>query len=104
MSSPDEKRPSPERQEMSLTQVQRWIISLLIFVLCAFPVGGLIGLSHAVLKQDRTGSAIGLAIMSGVIGTIGVAGMRIAHQRSLLTPLLLLGMVPALIGAFFVFR
>lgn len=87
---------------MSTEQVQRWVISLLIFVICAFPVGALIALSHAVLDQDRRGSAIGFLIMSGVIGTIAVAGMRVVHQRPILSPLLLLGPIPAAIGAYFV--
>ena len=92
-----------KRKEMSIEQVQRWVVSLLIIAISSFPIGGLIGASYTVLHQDRRGAAIGLIIMAGVIGVLALGAMRIIHKRSLATPLLLLGMLPATIAAYFLF-
>jgi uncharacterized membrane protein HdeD (DUF308 family) len=99
----NERREELRREdERSLKQVQHWVITLLIFMFAAFPIGGLIGASQAMLDQKRS-SSIGLMIMAGVIGLAAVAIMRFVHQKSALTPLLLLGIVPALIASYFVF-
>lgn len=88
---------------MTTEQVQRWVVSLLVFAITSFPIGGLIAVSHAVLKQDRRGAAISLMVMAGVIGVISVSIMRILHKRSLATPLLILGVLPAAIASYWVF-
>lgn len=103
MSSPDPVQPRVKRAEMSTEQVQRWVVSLLVFAISAFPIGGLIGVSHVVLNQDRRGAAICLMIMAGVIGVLSISVMRIIHKRSLATPLLILGVLPAAIASFWVF-
>lgn len=95
--------PRARRPEMSTDQVQRWVVSLLVFAICSFPVGGLIGVSLAVRDEDRRGAAIGLTIMAGVIGVICVGAIRIIHKRSLVTPLLILGALPAAIAAYFLY-
>lgn len=88
---------------MSTEQVQRWVMSLLVFAITAFPIGGLIGVSHVILGQHRRGAAIALMVMAGVIGMIAVGVMRVIHQRPLATPLILLGLIPAAIASIFVF-
>lgn len=88
---------------MTIEQVQRWVVSLLVFAICSFPVGALIGASHAALNQDRHDTAIGLTIMTGVIGVICVGAIRIIHKRSVATPLLILGALPASIAAYVLF-
>ncbi len=102
MSSP-EPAPRARRSEMTTEQVQRWVVSLLVFAITSFPIGGLIAVSHAVLDQDRRGAAICLMIMAGVIGMLSIGVMRIIHKRSLATPLMLLGLVPAAIASYFIF-
>lgn len=99
----NERREELRREdERSLKQVQHWVITLLIFMFAAFPIGGLIGASHAML-DDKKSSSIGLMVMAGVIGLAAVAIMRFVHQKTVATPLLLLGVVPAAIAAYFVF-
>ena len=95
--------PRPRRTELTTEQVQRWVVSLLVFAITSFPIGGLIAVSHVVLGQDRRGAAICLMGMAAVIGIISVSVMRIIHGRSLATPLLILGILPAAIASFFVF-
>ena len=97
--------PQPKRRnDMTTEQVQRWVISLLVFAISAFPIGGLIAASYSELHNDRRGAAIGLMIMAGVIGVLALSAIRIIHKRSLVTPLLILGVVPASIAAYFIFR
>lgn len=88
---------------MSTEQVQRWVVSLLVFAITSFPIGGLIAVSHTVLGQDRRGAAIALMVMAGVIGVLSISIMRIIHKRSLATPLLILGVLPAAIASYWVF-
>ena len=97
--------PDPEmrKKEMSIEQVQRWVVSLLIFAISAFPIGGLIGAGYAIRNQGRHGAAVGLTIMAGVIGVLALGAMRIIHKRSVATPLLMLGMLPAAIAAYVLF-
>lgn len=103
MPSSADSQPRKRREEMSIDQVQRWVVSLLIFAISTFPIGGLIGVSYATLNQGRRGSAIGLIIMAGVIGVIGVGAIRIVHKRPVATPLLVLGVLPAAIAAYVIF-
>ena len=102
MSSPEPSRRT-KRPEMTTEQVQRWVVSLLVFAITSFPIGGLIGVSHVVLGQDRRGAAICLMAMAGFIGMLSIGVMRVIHKRSLATPLLILGLLPAAIAAIFVF-
>lgn len=89
---------------MSTEQVQRWVISVLVFAISTFPIGGLIAASYSELHNGRRGAAIGLMIMAGVIGVIALGAIRIIHKRSAASPLLILGIVPASIAAYFIFR
>ncbi|MEO6470278.1 MAG: hypothetical protein ABIR57_00525 [Aeromicrobium sp.] len=93
-----------KRDEMSVEQVQRWVITVLVFAITSFPIGGLVAVSHSVHGQeDRRGSAIGLMIMAGVIGVLAVGAMRMIHKRSVATPLLILGVLPAAVASYFIF-
>lgn len=100
MTQPEQR---PKRTEMTTEQVQRWVVSLLIFAITSFPIGGLIGVSHVLLGQDRRGAAISLMVMAGIIGMLAIVVMRIIHKRSVATPLVLLGLLPAAIASVFVF-
>ncbi len=88
---------------MTTEQVQRWVVSLLVFAITSFPIGGLIAASHSFFGDDRRGSAIGLLGMAGIIGMIAIGVMRVIHKRSIASPLILLGLLPAAIAAIFIF-
>lgn len=92
-----------KRADMTTEQVQRWVVSLLVFAITSFPIGGLIAVSRVVLNQDRRGAAICLMIMAGVIGILAISVMRIIHKRSLATPLMFLGILPAALASLWVF-
>ena len=87
---------------MSLTQVQKWVMSSLAVTTILHLVVGLV-VAAAVVDDDRLDARIGLLIIAGAFGVLSVAAAFAIHQKSLLTPWLALGAIPALIGIVFVF-
>jgi hypothetical protein len=84
---------------MSLTTVQRWIMSSLAVTTILHLSGGLV---LAARYADPHSSKIGLLVISGAFGLVAFAAGLLIHGRSPLHPLLLLGLLPALIGAWWV--
>jgi hypothetical protein len=91
-----------DAEEKSLDLVQRWIISALLIVVLGGPAAALAAYSSH-LAGIHDDSAVPLWVMSGVIGLLAAAGVLIVHRRSLVSPLLLAGLVPAAIAAFYIF-
>lgn len=85
---------------MSLTRVQRWVMSTLA-VTTIFHMSA--GLVLAAMYVPTLDAQIGLLAVSGAFGVVAVAAGVLIHQRSPLTPWLLLGLVPPAIGAWLVF-
>ena len=51
---------------------------------------------------DRAGARPGLLFISGVVGLMAMAGMRAINLKRILTPWLLLGLLPAvLVGLYY---
>lgn len=98
---PANPRPATPPGGMSLTSVQRWVMSsLAVTTVGHFAVG--IVVAAAYVGDERAGADVGLLVVAGVLGMLGVAAGFLIHERSPLTPWLLVGTVPALVGAFFV--
>ena len=84
---------------MSLTSVQRWIMSTLAVTTILHLSGGLV---LAAWSVDVTSSKVGLLVISAAFGLIAFAAGLVIHGRSPLHPLLLLGLVPPALGAWWV--
>ena len=84
---------------MSLTSVQRWIMSSLAVTTILRLAGGLV---LAARVADVRSSQIGLLVLSAVCGVLAFGAGVLIHGKSPLHPLLLLGLVPALLGAWWV--
>jgi hypothetical protein len=84
---------------MSLTSVQRWIMSTLAVTTILHLSGGLV---LAAKVADVRSSQIGLLVIAGAFGVLAFAAGLLIHGKGLLHPLLLLGLVPPLIGAWWV--
>jgi hypothetical protein len=54
------------------------------------------------VRTEHT-SGVGLWVMSGVVGLMTTVGVLLTHQRSLLSPWLLLGVLPSADSASYVF-
>jgi hypothetical protein len=77
---------------MQVERVQRWVASALVLTVCTLFATGMAILSGTV---DRSGARPGLLAISCVVGLMAMVGVRVINQRSVLTPWLLLGFVPA---------
>jgi hypothetical protein len=93
--------PAPATEGMSITQVQQWILSVLAFTVIEHFAAGL---AIAGIFSDAQDARVGLNILAGITGTIAVLAFRALRARSLLSPWLLLGPLPGLIGAWLTFR
>jgi hypothetical protein len=84
---------------MNNETVQRWVASVNLIHVGSVPAITLAVHSIGVAHTDY-GKGVGLWIMSGVIGLITAAGVRLIFQRSVLSVWLILGIVPTAITGF----
>lgn len=98
----DNPRPAPrsarDGDPMSLSQVQRWVMSVLAVTTIEHLSAGLVVAAYF-LEDDRPGAQAGLLVVAGFFGMVGMAVGFLIHRRSPVTPWLLLGWVPAAVGA-----
>lgn len=101
----DPSNPRPRvssRRAMSLTHVQMWVMSVLAVTTILHMSAGVVGAALYV-PDDRLDAQIGLLVIAGLFGVGSVLAGAAIHQKRLLSWWLLLGSVPALIGAYFLF-
>ena len=80
---------------MEIERVQRWVMSALLLTVMLIFAGGLALLSTS---SSQAGARPGLLTMAAVVGVLGVLGVRVIHSKSLLTPWLVVGLLPAVLG------
>ena len=100
---PGEPRPAPSRT-MSITTVQRWVLSSLAFLTIEHLAAGIV-VAAIVTDPSRTSDRIGLLIVAAGFGTVAVAvaACLLIHQRRPLSGWLLAGLLPSLVGAYLCF-
>ena len=101
----DPANPRPRatsRPGMSLTHVQMWVLSVLAVSTILHFAAGLV-LAAFYVDDDRLDAQIGLLVLAGVFGVLAVLVGAAIHRKPLLTWWLLLGPLPALVGAYFLF-
>ena len=89
---------NPQRvvNDHSLTKVQRWVMSVLAVTTILHMSGGLI--LAAMVIDASPASRVLLCVIGGAFGVIAVAVGLAIHGRQVLTPWLLLGVVPLVVG------
>jgi hypothetical protein len=97
---PNNPRPPQRRRDMSLSQVQRWVLSTLAVTTILHMSGGLVLAAFAV---DTLDARIGLLVIAGLFGVMSVAAGLVIHQRRVVSWWLLLGWTPTLVGAYLLF-
>ena len=97
--TPGQPRP-PQRGTMSLTIVQRWVMSTLATTTILHLAVGLVVAAYFSEGRD---AQIGLLVISGAFGVIAFAAGLLIHQRTPLSWWLLPGLLPALVGAWLLF-
>jgi hypothetical protein len=95
---PANPRPAPRRDAMSLSQVQKWVMSVLAVTTIGHLAAGLVVAAYF-LEDGRPGARIGLLVIAGMFGMVAVVVGLLIHQRRPVTPWLLLGWAPAVAGA-----
>jgi hypothetical protein len=95
------RRPAPERHT-DITVVQQWVLSSLALVTIEHLATGLVILT-AMMDPSRKGDRIGLLINAAAIGILGAVGFRLIHKKRWLSPWILLGTIPSLVGAYLIF-
>ena len=83
---------------MQVERVQRWVMSALLLTVATIFAGGLSVLAGTVV---RAGAEPGLLTIAGVVGLMAMAGVRIINEKPVLSPWLLLGLLPAAVGSYF---
>jgi hypothetical protein len=98
--TPGQPARATRRDPMSLSTVQKWVMSTLVAVTILHFAAGL---TVAAVFADRPDARVGLLTISAVMGMLAIVAARLIHQRSPLTPWLLLGLAPAAVGSWWVF-
>jgi hypothetical protein len=98
----DPANPRPRStQGMSMGTVQRRVMSVLAVTTIGHFAAGLV--IAAVYMDSRPMSArIGIDLIAGAVGVLGVAAGLLIHQKNPLSPWLLVGLVPAVVGLYFI--
>jgi hypothetical protein len=85
---------------MSLSSVQRWVMSTLVATTILHLAAGVV---VAAYFSDRVDSQIGLLVISAAFGLIAIEAALLIHRHRPVSSWLLLGLVPALVGAYIIF-
>ena len=85
---------------MQVERVQKWVMSALLLTTATIFAGGLSVLAGS---ADRAGAKPGLLVIAGVVGLVAMAGVRVINQKRIASPWLLLGLLPSLVGWYFLF-
>ena len=93
-------QPRPPQRSTSLTTVQRWVMSSLSAVTILHLSAGLVVAAYFAKPLD---SRIGLLVVAGVFGMLAFVAALLIHRRSPVSPWLLVGLLPALVGAYLMF-
>ena len=89
--------PPTARDTERLARVQRWVLSALAVTTLFHLAAGLVVAAYFT-DADRTAARIGLPILAGAVGVLAVAIGRAIHLKPILSPWLLVGMLPTVVG------
>jgi hypothetical protein len=93
---PRVQRPEP----MSLGAVQRWVLSSLAATTIMHLA---VGVMIAAYFSHRLDAKIGLLVISAAFGIVAMVAALLIHKHRLLSSWLLIGLLPAVVGAFLLF-
>jgi hypothetical protein len=88
---------------MHLEPVQKWVLSILAATTIVHLAGGLV-IAAMYVDDSRTSAEVGLNVLAGAFGVIAVVVFRAIHQKKMLSPWLLLGVIPTVVGLWLTFR
>jgi hypothetical protein len=86
---------------MSMGTVQRWVMSVLAVTTIGHFAAGLV-IAAVYMDSRPTSARVGIDLIAAVVGVLGVAAGFLIHQKSALTPWLLVGLLPAVVGLYLI--
>lgn len=101
---PNNPRPRATQDDLDkLARVQKWVMSVLTVTTIGHLAVGLV-LAALFVTPDNEGAQIGLCVIAGVTGVLGMAAGFAIHRKSILSPWLIVGLLPGIIGLYLVVR
>ncbi len=93
----DPDHPVRQVNDVSLTHVQRWVMSVLaVFTIAHLSIG--IVIASLVVPAGDLSARIGLNVIAAAFGIVAVATGQLIHRHNPLNPWLLLGVIPGVVG------
>jgi hypothetical protein len=89
-------------RDLSIEQVQRWVVSFLVLAVASFPLGALTAVTATIVADDRRADGVLLLGVMVALGVLALGVLRMVHQRPPLSPWLLCGAVPAVVAGLLV--
>lgn len=93
----DPAHPQRTVNDPSLTRVQRWVMSVLAVTTILHLSAGLV-IAAYFLDEQAVGARVGLCVIAGGFGVVAAAVGRMIHGKPALSPWLLAGLAPAVVG------
>lgn len=88
-------------ERKSLDLVQRVVVSMLVIVVLGLPTAALVFYATAVAGSMT--DALGLWVMTGILGLGTAVAVLIINRRRPYSPLVLLGLIPMAVGGVLLF-
>jgi hypothetical protein len=98
---PNDLRPT-QKQDMSLSSVQQWVLSVLVATTIMHLQMGIIVGAVALEDSERVGKIV-LMVISAGFGMLAIGAALLIHKKSVLNPLLLIGFIPTLAGLWWLY-
>lgn len=95
--------PAPSaRAQQSLTNVQRWVMSSLAVTTILHLVAGLV-IAAWFIDEARADARVGLLVIAAAFAALSVAAFRAIHGKAIVSPWMLLGVIPSATVSFWMF-
>lgn len=92
-----------EAEKRSLSRVQRTVMSALVVTTILHLSMGLV-LAAMFLDTPRPGARIGLNVIAAAFGVLAIAAGLAIHRKNVVSPWLLLGLLPGIVGLWLTLR
>ena len=99
----DPANPVRQVNDRSLTNVQRWVASVLAVTTIFHLAMGLV-IAAAFMDEENQVSAVGLCLIAGAFGVIAIGVGLAIHGRRPVSPWSVLGLLPTAVGLAFVLQ
>ena len=86
-----------------LARVQQWVMSVLAVTTLVHLCAGLV-IAALFIDRSDTVARVGLCVIAGAFGVMAAGIARAIHKRPPLSPWLLVGVLPAVVGLWLVLR